>query len=211
MRIRATCRPSGKTTQCFFWERAPFHSENGDNCTRLPSRTPSAELNRGRGHRIDEKQLKLESPNIMNTGKKGISMVAACGLVLSVLPAVFGAHDVDKHFKAMDADGDGKITRAEHATAAKKMFAQCDANKDGIVTAAEMDSSMAAQGEKLAVDDKTSAEKIQMIDQNSDGKLTAAEHEAGTEKMFGQMDKNGDGSLSKEECEEGMKLMKKAN
>ena len=48
-----------------------------------------------------------------------------------------------------------------------------------------------------------------MIDQNGDGQLTAAEHEAGTETMFTKMDKNSDGFLSKEECDEGMKLMKK--
>ena len=53
------------------------------------------------------------------------------------------------------------------------------------------------------------AEKIKEIDQNNDGKLTAAEHAAGTEKMFDKMDTNHDGFISKEECAEGMKLMKK--
>lgn len=89
------------------------------------------------------------------------------------------------------------------------MFAKCDANQDGVLTAAEMDASMKAEGIKADKYDKTSAEKIQMIDQNSDGQLTAAEHEAGSEKMFAQMDKNADGSLTKDECDEGMKAMKK--
>lgn len=131
-------------------------------------------------------------------------------LSLCALPAALGAGpDSDKHFKLLDADGDGKVSRAEHAAGAKKMFAQCDANRDGIVTASEMEASMAKAGEKLAADDKNSAEKIAVIDQNGDGKLTAAEHEAGTEKMFGKMDTNGDGFLSKEECDAGMKMMKK--
>jgi hypothetical protein len=43
----------------------------------------------------------------------------------------------------MDTNGDGKISRAEHAAGAKQMFAQCDANRDGIVTAAEMDAATA--------------------------------------------------------------------
>ena len=132
-----------------------------------------------------------------------------CGLSLCALPRAFADPDSDKHFKMMDANGDGKISRAEHAAAAKKMFNECDANHDGIVTAAEMDASLVAKGEKPGKDDKTAAEKIKMIDQNGDGQLTAAEHEAGTETMFTKMDKNSDGFLSKEECDEGMKLMKK--
>jgi Ca2+-binding EF-hand superfamily protein len=143
----------------------------------------------------------------MNPAKKRISMAAACSLAFCV--AALAGPDAEKHFKMMDANGDGKVSRAEHAAAAKQMFTECDANRDGIVTAVEMDASMAAKGEKLAADDKTSVEKIQMIDGNNDGRLTAVEHAAGTEKMFGKMDKDGDGFLSKAECDEGMKMMKK--
>lgn len=133
----------------------------------------------------------------------------ACSLALGALPSAFADHQADQHFKMMDANGDGKISRAEHAAGAKKMFEQCDANHDGIVTAAEMDAALAAQGHKPGKLDKSSAEKIREIDQDGDGKLTTAEHTAGTEKMFNKMDKNSDGFLSKEECDEGMKLMKK--
>ena len=136
-------------------------------------------------------------------------MVAACGFALCLLPAAFAENHADKHFKMMDANGDGKISRAEHAAGAKQMFAQCDANRDGVVTAAEMDAAMAAKGEKPDKHDKSSAEKIKVIDQNGDGKLTIAEHDAGTESMFAKMDKNGDGFLSKEECNEGQKMLKK--
>ena len=137
------------------------------------------------------------------------SLIVACSLALCALPSAFADHDADQHFKKMDTNGDGKISRAEHAAGAKQMFTECDANKDGVVTAAEMDAAMALRGENPGKTDKTSAEKIQVIDQNGDGKLTLAEHEAGTEKMFAQMDKDGDGFLSKEECAEGQKLMKK--
>lgn len=133
----------------------------------------------------------------------------ACSLALCFVPAAFADHDADKHFKKMDTDGDGKITRAEHATGAKKMFTECDANKDGVVTATEMEASLARHGEKPGKDVKTAAEKIREIDQNNDGKLTTAEHEAGAGKMFGKMDTNGDGVLTKAECDEGMKMMKK--
>lgn len=145
----------------------------------------------------------------MNSSKKRIPAALVCSLALFALPAAFAGHDDDAMFKKMDANGDGKISRAEHAAAAQQMFKECDANGDGVVTAAEMDAAALARGEKPGKRDKTSAEKIQMIDQNGDGKLTAAEHEAGSEKMFAQMDKDGDGYLSKEECEAGHKAMKK--
>jgi Ca2+-binding EF-hand superfamily protein len=136
-------------------------------------------------------------------------MVVACSVALCALPAAFADQAGDKHFKMMDVNSDGQISKEEHATAAKKMFTECDANRDGIVTAAEMDASMSAKGEKPEKDDMNSVEKIQVIDQNGDGKLTLAEHEAGTVTMFGKMDTNGDGFLSKNECDAGMKLMKK--
>ena len=101
----------------------------------------------------------------MNNGKKLNSILVACSLVFWALPAAFAGPDGDKHFKMMDTDGDGKISRAEHAAAAKQMFDQCDANHDGIATAAEMDAATARKGETPAKDDKTAAEKIQMIDQ----------------------------------------------
>jgi Ca2+-binding EF-hand superfamily protein len=138
-----------------------------------------------------------------------ISLLTAGALALCA--TAFAGGDSDKHFKKMDADGDGKITRAEHAAGAKKMFSQCDANRDGTVTAAEMDASMAAEGEKPGKHDMNSVEKIRMIDQNGDGKLTVAEHEAGTETMFGKIDSNQDGTLSKEECDAGMKMKHKKN
>jgi Ca2+-binding EF-hand superfamily protein len=145
----------------------------------------------------------------MKTGKKRTSIILACSLALSALPTALAGPGGDKHFKMMDANGDGKISRAEHAAGAKQMFSQCDANRDGIVTATEMQAAATAQGEKPGKHDKTAAEKIKEIDQNADGQLTVAEHEAGTEKMFGKMDKDGDGFLSKAECDAAEKTFKK--
>jgi Ca2+-binding EF-hand superfamily protein len=143
----------------------------------------------------------------MKNSRSPRSVALACSLALCVLPAAFAGDDA--HFKKMDANNDGKISRIEHASGAKQMFTQCDANHDGVVTAIEMDAAMVAKGEKPAKNEKTSVEKIKVIDQNGDGKLTSAEHEAGSERMFATMDKDGDGALSKSECDEGMKTMKK--
>ena len=147
--------------------------------------------------------------NSMQIRTKRNSVLIACSLALCVGPGALANTDADRHFQTMDADGDGRLSRAEHAKGAKKLFTQCDANRDGVVTAAEMDAAMATQGRKPAKDDKSSAEKIREIDQDGDGKLTTAEHEAGTEKMFGKMDTNRDGFISQQENREGMKLLKK--
>lgn len=149
-------------------------------------------------------------PKIMNTRKL---IVVACGFALCAVPASFAGKDGakhDKHFAAMDADGNGKITKAEHHAMAQKMFSECDANRDGTVTAVEMDAAMAKKGESYDKTEKSSAEKIAVIDQNGDGQLTQAEHAAGTDKMFAQSDTDGDGTLSKEECKAAMKQMKRS-
>lgn len=51
---------------------------------------------------------------------------------------------------------------------------------------------------------------IKKLDKNNDGKLSAAEHDAGCAAMFTKADKNKDGSLNQAECEEGAKTMQGA-
>lgn len=141
------------------------------------------------------------------------SLLLTAGLALA-LPAF--ANDADEKFKMMDTDGDGKITRAEHASGAQTMFGKMDANSDGIVTVAEMEaghhekkSSKLKFWDKKDKDEMAASEKISLIDTNADGQISRAEHEAGSEKMFTKMDTNDDGVLSKDECEAGHKAMKK--
>lgn len=47
-------------------------------------------------------------------------------------------HEGDDKFRKMDANNDGRVTAAEHAAAAQKMFAMMDADRDGAVTMEEM-------------------------------------------------------------------------
>ena len=148
--------------------------------------------------------------------------------------AVAGGGKDDK-MSMMDKDGDGKVTAIEHADGAKAMFTKIDGDKDGQVTAAEMDAAHAKGGhdkdhaaartdaspteekmaDKKAYDQAgsgkampkkmSSAQKIAAMDTNNDGKLSAAEHAAGAKQMFGKMDADRDGSLTAQEMREGHK------
>jgi Ca2+-binding EF-hand superfamily protein len=110
----------------------------------------------------------------------------------------------DSMFKSMDANGDGRISAAEHAASAKKMFGTMDINKDGKVTASEMDASHERiTGKKAAPGELGSMEKIRVIDANGDGQLSEEEHAAGSQKMFDAMDTDKDGFLTAAEMSAG--------
>lgn len=142
-------------------------------------------------------------------------LLPACALVAATAAfAGAGAHPAADMFAKMDANGDGRVSAEEHAAAAHAMFIQADTNGDNVVTAAELaavrDSRADSSAQETAstrgapqADSAAAAAKIRVIDQDGDGKLTAAEHEAGAKHMFAQMDTNHDGYLSPEECEAG--------
>lgn len=63
-------------------------------------------------------------------------------------PANGGMHHdmgLRDRFKAMDTDGDGRISASEHAAAAASLFAAMDANHDGTLSRAEFDAGHAAK------------------------------------------------------------------
>ena len=139
--------------------------------------------------------------------------LAFIGSALSSVLFVSTPFAADAGFTKLDANGDQRISEQEHATGAKAMFDAMDANRDRKVSAAEMDAAQrpAAAGQSAAPA-MTSAEKIKVVDSNGDGVLTAAEHAAGSRKMFVAMDTDKDGFLSVAEYETGhAKLMKPAS
>ncbi len=88
-----------------------------------------------------------------------------------------------------------------------------DANKDGKVTAAEMQAThQRVTGSKAKKSDMTAADKIRVVDTDGDGTLTAEEHAAGSRSMFEKMDTNKDGFLTKDELVAGhARIMKKGS
>jgi Ca2+-binding EF-hand superfamily protein len=141
----------------------------------------------------------------------GMGVLGLTGMLAFVVaPGAAQANEGGKElFQKMDTDGDGKISRDEHAAGVRRMHEKMDADKDGKVTASEMDAARdKIVGKKGAKEMKgkphmSAAEKIKVIDTDGDGVLTADEHAAGARTMFEKMDADGDGFLTKTELEAG--------
>lgn len=129
--------------------------------------------------------------------------------------AVAGGGKDDK-MSMMDKDGDGKVTAMEHADGAKTMFGKMDSNKDGQVSATEMDAAHASMKDKDHSKDHATArtegspteEKMQdkkAYDQTGTGK--AMPKQMSSAQKIAAMDKNNDGKLSAEEHSSGAKQM----
>lgn len=141
-----------------------------------------------------------------------VPVFAALGGLLLAAGAVAGdaQSSWDNEMQMMDANHDGKISAAEHAAGAKKMFQMMDTDKDGKVSAAEMDAGQAKMKGGKAAHEMSSAEKINAVDVNGDGVLTAAEHEGASQGMFEKMDADHDGNLTLAEIKSGhQKMMSK--
>ncbi|WP_426318982.1 EF-hand domain-containing protein [Pseudoduganella sp. R-43] len=137
---------------------------------------------------------------------KALSFIA--GALISA-QAIAGP-EVDKEFNSMDADQNGKVSAAEHAAGAKRMFEHMDANHDGKVGAAEMTAAhKAITGQATKKSDMSAADKIKAVDSDGDGVLTAEEHAKASASMFAKMDTDKDGFLSKQEMAAGHAAMMK--
>ncbi len=115
-------------------------------------------------------------------------------------PAAPAASTHDK-MGMMDKNSDGMVSAEEHDTGASLMFTTLDADNNGSVTAAEMEAGKSAMGHDM--DNMSTADKIKMIDGNSDGMISSDEHVTGTQAMFKKMDTDGNGSLSASEMQAG--------
>jgi hypothetical protein len=156
---------------------------------------------------MGETEYRLPMEKTMN-GRASLLIAAAVAACLAGPGWGQRPASASNEFAAMDTNGDGKVSRQEHAAGARKMFEVMDADGDGTVTAAEMDAAKPRiTGRQPAPGELTSAEKIKVVDQDQNGALTRAEHAAASRNMFEKMDVNRDESLSAEEMAAGHATM----
>lgn len=137
--------------------------------------------------------------------KTGFALAAALGALLAggAAAGIAQAHQDSMHgssedrFKAMDTDGDGKISKAEFEAAVTARFMDADVNHDGKVT---------LEGMKQARE-KRRAERekrfFDSLDTNHDGVISQDEIKAHADMMFAKLDTKKTGSLSADELKAG--------
>jgi Ca2+-binding EF-hand superfamily protein len=119
----------------------------------------------------------------------------AAGAVFADAPRA--AHDkssgmhrgVHRIFGEMDANHDGKVTRAEADAFQKARAAEIDANKDGKISVDEFKAFIEKQR------DKRLAERLARMDRNGDGTVTSQEFEDAGMWSIARFDRNGDGVI----------------
>jgi Ca2+-binding EF-hand superfamily protein len=119
-------------------------------------------------------------------------------------------------FADMDADKDGKVTRAEIDAIRAERQKAMDPDGDGFVTLEEMTAHAAdsAKARAEAMVDRMFAR----ADTDKDGKLSAAEALAspmaggrGTDRMFDRLDRDSDGAISQAEYDAAAERMAKGD
>jgi Ca2+-binding EF-hand superfamily protein len=110
-------------------------------------------------------------------------------------PRQFLVRRIEVEFKALDANGDGKLTKAEADAARGKplLLLMADADKDGTVTKVELAKAFASRGGQV------SDRVFEALDADKDGKISAAEWQASGERRFARLDRNKDGAVTTDE------------
>ena len=96
---------------------------------------------------------------------------------------------VVERFKAMDKDGDGKVSRAEFSGLPAR-FARVDTNKDGFIDKDEV---------KAIVGQAQPGAGIMAMDKDGNGKVSRAEF-LGQPAVFARLDADSDGQIDKDEA-----------
>jgi Ca2+-binding EF-hand superfamily protein len=105
---------------------------------------------------------------------------------------------VHRIFGEMDANHDGKVTRAEADAFQKARAAEIDTNKDGKISVDEFKAFIQKQR------DKRLAERLARMDRNGDGTVTAQEFEEAGMWNIARFDRNGDGVIDVKDHHGGM-------
>lgn len=117
----------------------------------------------------------------------------AVGAALAAPAAARDRPDPMEMLAKSDANGDGRVTRAEFISARRDRFARMDRNDDGYVS----DDDLPRMVRKRAGDKVDRA--IDALDSNRDGRLSPAEFVDGPTRLFDLGDANGDGVVDRSE------------
>ncbi|QOW23978.1 EF-hand domain-containing protein [Lysobacter sp. H23M47] len=116
----------------------------------------------------------------------------------------WGGHGGMARHIALDADGDGRISKLEaEGSRLAERFAEIDTNKDGYLVRSELQT----DGDRRRAEFQRKAaerfdQRFKEADSNGDGRLSRAEYEAawpGKAKMFAFLDEDRDGYLTRED------------
>ncbi|WP_417669415.1 EF-hand domain-containing protein [Roseibium sp.] len=94
-------------------------------------------------------------------------------------------------FEQFDADGDGKVTRAEFGEVRGKLFASADTDNSGGFELGDFSQIW------MSLNDQRAVRMFQSMDTDGDLKVTAQEHGERTANMLERLDRNGDDVITK--------------
>ncbi|MFZ1469176.1 MAG: EF-hand domain-containing protein [Paracoccaceae bacterium] len=135
------------------------------------------------------------------------ALMGLTAALMAGLPAIAHAEKGDngarmlQHFDEMDADKDGKVTKAEVQAYRDARFAVADTDKNGSLSADELSAMQMTQMQaRLA---QRSKKMIDRLDANADGQLSAEEFATmgKRQSMFDRVDADNDGVISKDEVQ----------
>jgi Ca2+-binding EF-hand superfamily protein len=114
----------------------------------------------------------------------------------------------EKRFQNLDKNNDGKVTAAELNQSLAARFVKMDTNKDGFLSKEDrkqVGKKGKKAGKKAGKRGAKMAKRMNRLDTNKDGKISAVEFQAVGPVMFKKLDKNGDGVITKDEMKQGRK------
>jgi Ca2+-binding EF-hand superfamily protein len=115
---------------------------------------------------------------------KKLTLVSLSACIAFALPAVAEQIDInDGNLNALDANGDGAVSKAEFDTFTGFAFEKMDKDGDGSLSPDE-------------VDDHVVGDAFNMLDDDGNGSVSSGEFSSQMEEDFKAADKDGDGLLN---------------
>lgn len=117
-----------------------------------------------------------------------------------------GGHAGSLFVPAWDADGDGKVSRAEYDAARTQRFASADEDGDGALSADEYVNEYAQRLDHQIADERKASmaqtdTRFRALDRDTDNFITRVEYDASGERSFAQLDHDKDGRIAKSDPE----------